>query len=215
MFSLQSFQEQYNPETTPVKIRDKSFQFFIPRDINPFVNQDDIFDRFPLWAKIWEASLVLADYLAGLEPRPNKKILEIGCGLGLVGIIAASFGHRVVMTEVDEHALTFARANILLNHVTNIEVMGLDWTDPMAGESFDTIVGSEIAFRETDFKPLSDLFKTYLGAGGEIVLAEGIRETSLKFMKHLSTDYHISAKKLKLRSHDKEIPIVLARISPK
>lgn len=194
-------------------IRGKSFQFFIPRDLDPFVNDDNIFDKFPLWAKIWEASPVLADYLAGLEPAPEKRFLEIGCGLGVVGIVASAFDHRVVMTEYDEHALNFARANARLNNLPEIEITGLDWSNPHLEDSFDYIVGSEVVFREADFKPLSNLFAAYLKPSGEIILAEGIRETSLKFMKHLSITYSISAKRLILRSKDKEIPIMLSRIT--
>jgi len=215
MFTLKSFQEQYDLETTPITIREKSFKFFIPRDLDLFVNHDDIFNDFPLWAKIWEASAVLADYLAGLKPIPDKRFLEIGCGLGLVGIVASAFGHRVVMTEYDEHALNFARANALRNNISEIEITRLDWFNPQMQELFDCIIGSEIAYREADFKPLSNLFKTYLKPSGEIILAEGIRETSMNFMKHLSPDYSISAKKMVLRSKEKEVPIMLSRITVK
>ena len=215
MFTLKSFQEQYNIETTPITIRGRSFQFFIPRDLEPFVNHDDIFNEFPLWAKIWEASPVLADYLAGLEPVPDKRFLEIGCGLGLVGIVASAFGHRVVMTEYDEHALNFARANAQNNNISEIEITRLDWFNPQMKDLFDYIIGSEIAYREADFKPLSNLFKTYLKPSGEIILAEGIRETSMNFMKHLSPDYNITAKRMVLRSKEKEVPIMLSKMTVK
>jgi predicted nicotinamide N-methyase len=215
MFTLKSFQEQYNLDTTPLTIRERSFQFFVPRDLDAFVNHDDIFHDFPLWAKIWEGSLVLADYLAGLEPVPDKRFLEIGCGLGLVGIAASAFGHRVVMTEYDEHALNFARANAQRNNLPEIEITKLDWFHPQLKESFDCIIGSEIAYREEDFRPLSNLFKNYLKPSGEIILAGGIRETSMNFMKHLSSDYSITAKKMVLRSKEKEIPIMFSRMTMK
>lgn len=215
MFTLKSFQEQYNLETTPITIREKSFQFFVPRDLEAFVNQDDIFDDFPLWAKIWEASLILSDYLAGLKPEPDKRFLEIGCGLGLVGIVASAFGHRVVMTEYYDHALNFARANAQRNNLSAIEITKLDWFDPQLKERFDYITGSEITYSEENFRPLSNLFKTYLKPSGEIILADGIRETSMNFMKQLSSDYKIKAKKMVLRSKEKEIPVMLSRMTVK
>ena len=119
------------------------------------------------------------------------------------------------MTEYDEHALNFARANAQRNNLSEIEITRLNWFNPQIQEQFDYIIGSEITYREEDFRPLSNLFKTYLKPSGEIILAEGIRETSMNFMKHLSPDYSITAKKMVLRSKEKEVPIMLSRMTVK
>jgi tRNA1(Val) A37 N6-methylase TrmN6 len=215
MLSLESFQEKYDTTTSELVIKGRTFRFFMPRALDDFVDQQDIFRDFPLWIKIWEASFVLAEYLAGLDPKAGKKFLEIGCGLGVVGIVASSFGHHVTMTEYNKDALNFARANALLNEASNLEIRVLDWYHPEIEGSFDYIVGSEILYREGDFQPILKLLRTFLKEGGEIILAEGIRKTSMAFMHQMSDYFHITAQKKVLRSHGKEMAIMLCRMKPK
>lgn len=212
MFSLNIFHQKYKTDLTEVKIRDRAFSFFIPRALEPFLDQKDVFHHFPLWAKIWEASVVLADHLASLEPRPGRDLLEIGCGLGLVGIVAASFGHKVTMTEQDPDALNFARANALSNLSPSnppIEIHRLDWNQPLLDRTFDLVVGSEIVYSERDYDPLFRLFKTLLKPGGQIILAEGFRESSFNFFKEMNRSFEMQARKKKIRIPDKEIRIIL------
>jgi hypothetical protein len=76
-------------------------------------------------------------------------------------------------------------------------------------------VGSEILYREDDFQPILKLFRTYLKAGGEIILAEGIRKTSMAFMHQMADYFQIEAKKKILRSKDEEIAIMLCKMKPK
>ena len=51
-----------------------------------------------------ESILVLSGYLAGLPPDVNRRFLEIGAGVGLVSIVAATFGHQITMTEYNSDA---------------------------------------------------------------------------------------------------------------
>ena len=215
MFTLESFQKQYDTTTSELVINGRTFRFFMARTLDDFVDQQDIFQDFPLWIKIWEASFVLAEYLAGLDAIAGKRFLEIGCGLGVVGIVASSFGHHVTMTEYNQDALNFARANALLNEASNLEIRALDWYAPDIEGSFDYIVGSEILFREGDFQPILKLFRTYLKEGGEIILAEGIRKTSMAVMHQMGDYFHIEAQKKVLRSKDKQIATMLCKMKPK
>lgn len=215
MLTLESFQKQYDTTTLELVIKGRTFPFFVARNLDDFVDQQDIFHDFPLWIKIWEASFVLAEYLAGMDADEGKRLLEIGCGIGVVGIVASSFGHHVSMTEYNQDALNFARANALLNKVSNVEIKDLDWYRPEIEGAFDYIVGSEILYRERDFQPIPQLFKTYLKKRGEIILAEGIRKTSMAFMQRMGDSFHITAQKKVLRSKDKEIAIMLCKMKPK
>jgi methylase of polypeptide subunit release factors len=60
---------------------------------------------------------ILSGHLADLSPVVNKRLLEIGGGVGLVSIVAATFGHKITMTEWDPDALNFARANAFSNPI--------------------------------------------------------------------------------------------------
>ncbi len=215
MSFLESFKKKYETDTKEVVIRGRKFSFLVPRSLDRFLDPQDIFHNFPLWSKLWEASIVLADYLAGITANPQKRILEIGCGLGLVGVVAASFGHQVTMTEQNPDALDFARANAEINAPetgSDPEIKALDWNNPRVEGAFDYIVGSEVLYSERDYGPLLDLFKTYLAPGGEIILAEGVRKTSIGFFREMSQILEIGAQKKVLRSREKEIVVIFARM---
>ena len=141
--------------------------------------------------------------------------MEIGCGLGLVGVVAASFGHEVTMTEYDPHALAFARANALLNGLAELKVVPLDWNQPALNETFDLIIGSEIIYHERDFDPIRELFARLLKPGGEVILCAEIRKTNMAFLSLLQNTYAIKARKKTLRSEAKNISVMLCHLSPK
>ncbi|MCP4683087.1 MAG: methyltransferase domain-containing protein [Desulfobacterales bacterium] len=215
MFSLESFYKEYETDTRELKIRERNFNFLVPKSLDKFVDPDDVFHDFPLWSKIWEASMILADHLAGIAVAPEKHYLEIGSGLGLVGIVASSFGHQVTMTEYNADAINFARANAQLNLApedSNLNIMKVDWNRPQLDGLFDCIIGSEVIYNEKDYQSILKLFKTCLKPGGEIILVEGVRKTSMDFFKQMGRFFDIKAQKKVLRSSEKEKRVILAQM---
>ncbi len=212
--ALKEFLSNYATETRNLAVDGKPFNFFVPRDITDFIRQDAPLEQFPLWAKVWEAALVLIDYMARLEPDPQRRILEIGAGLGLAGATAAMLGHRVTITEYNRDALEFIRANCLLNGLGQVEVRHLDWSKPQLASRYDLIIGSEVVYREQDLDCLKNLFDSCLAAGGKVVLAEQIRQTSIDFWRKMEPDYSIRARKLTLKSHQEPVKIALFELEP-
>jgi len=215
MFSLESFHQKYETDTSDLTIKDRDFRFFVPKSLNEFIDPGDLFHDFPLWSKIWEASIILSDYLAGMPVDSKKCFLEIGCGMGVVGVVASAFGHRVTMTEYNPDALNFARANARANLPADdagLEITELDWSKPRLGGLFDYIIGSEVIYKEKDYQPILKLLKTYLRPSGEIILAEGVRKTSIEFFRQMSELFDITAQKKILRSKGEEVRVILAKM---
>ena len=212
MFSLDSFQKEYETDTVDVVVNGRKYYILLPKNIFDFINPNDALREFPLWAKIWQASWVLAGYLAEMPKVAEKKFLEIGAGLGLVSIVAASCGHRITMTELNPDALQFARANAHLNGYPDLNIMKLDWNRPQLREKFDYIVASEISYREEDLLPLLHLFKNSLKSDGEVILAGEMRRMSRDFYKKLETIFKIMIQKKVLRSDNEESNIFLFRM---
>jgi predicted nicotinamide N-methyase len=202
-------------ERKSVVIRGRQFTLLTPKSIEAYINPQDPLQDFPLWAKAWEASWVLAEFLSGLPSDPEKRFLEIGCGLGLVGVVAASFGHKVVMTEHNRDAIGFARLNVELNHCAGVEIIDLDWNNPSLYSQFDWIVGSEVVYHEKDFEPLHNLFERFLKPGGEVILCEGVRRTSLNFFKEMQRHFDLRAQQKSIRSPEKTVPVILCRMKRK
>ena len=215
MFSLDDFYKKYQTNTKNITIGDRRFSILVPKNIEPFVDSEDLLHEFPLWAKIWEASVVLAEHLVGIQADAEFNTLEIGCGLGFVGIVASAFGHNMTITEYGNHALNFARANAQLNRQpgdAELEIKRLDWNKPGIKETFNRIVGSEVIYKKEDYEPILKLFQRYLNEGGEIFLAEGLRETSYEFFRQMSDIFEIEARRKVIRTPEKEIRVILAKM---
>jgi hypothetical protein len=176
---------------------------------------------------IWPATHLLCQHLAGSSTRSSDEdnnsnnnsndhsarhgqlggaemVLELGCGVGLVGITAMKQVHSPLLwvsTDYDQRALDLCRRNFALN---GIEVNGSDdskvWTrtlgwgdqdraEELLGELrrrvneserfFDAVVGADIVYPSTCGKVLDSLFltvDTLLAPGGTFWLSFAARD---------------------------------------
>jgi len=63
-----------------------------------------------------------------MDIRETDRILDIGCGYGPVGIVAADLANRghVLMADINERAVGLAKENLKNNHIENAEVIVSD-----------------------------------------------------------------------------------------
>jgi len=69
----------------------------------------------PYWAYLWSGARALADYLTRWTSLRGRRVLEIGCGLGLPGAVAAAAGADVTFVDGARPALGFVRATLRAN----------------------------------------------------------------------------------------------------
>ena len=76
-----------------------------------------------------------------LLPARGGRVLDLGCGSGVGGLVAAQAGCQVVATDINPAAVRCARINALLNGLDGqIDVRGGDLFAPVVGERFETIL---------------------------------------------------------------------------
>jgi 16S rRNA (guanine1207-N2)-methyltransferase len=71
-------------------------------------------------------------------------VLDVGCGYGAVGIVAAVLNPKlsVIMTDVNMRAVHLARKNVRLNKVSNAEVRYGYFYEPVEGLVFDRVLSN-------------------------------------------------------------------------
>lgn len=62
--------------------------------------------------------------LSQVEFSEDDKVLDLGCGYGIVGILSAKMigGKNVVMTDADSGAVNLSRKNAALNNVEDVKI---------------------------------------------------------------------------------------------
>jgi predicted nicotinamide N-methyase len=137
-------------------------------------------DHIPYWVELWPASLALAQWFAdNPESIRGKRCLDLGCGLGLTALVAASLGAKVVAMDYEWPAVYFARKNTRINHVESPLWVQMDWRRPaLAPSSFDCIWGGDILYEQRFFAPIATLFSTVLAPKGRIILGTPERTVS-------------------------------------
>ena len=141
-------------------------------------------ERYPYWAELWPAAVALSRWFcsAGLESR---RIRELGCGLGLVGITLARLGWRVEATDFVEDALVFTTYNARENRVANrLSVSYLDWSNPV-GRPCDCLVASDVVYEKNNHPYLARVLRTLLLPGGYFYLSDPRRPLARPFVKML------------------------------
>jgi 2-polyprenyl-3-methyl-5-hydroxy-6-metoxy-1,4-benzoquinol methylase len=169
----------------------------------------------PFWAKVWEASFVLAHFLGRQPVVPGRRILEIGAGIGLVGVYAALCGHDITITDNNDDALLFARAQVLLNDCPHVAVRHLDWRTPDLEQPYDVIVGADVVYDRSSYGDLVRFLKMALAPDGIIFLAKNEQFQATAFLSALTEHFEFKQTVQTIRSENRGERISLFAIRPK
>jgi predicted nicotinamide N-methyase len=214
-----TIREQYKVGFEPLQLGGIRLNLLAIEDLEQLLDGKDPLKNvsdFPFWVKLWEAAIVLAQYLAGQQFKEGTTLLELGAGLGAPGLAAAAAGCSVTMTDYENLILDFEKVSAAASGLDNVGFENLDWKNPPEMEKYDIIAGAEILFREEFFEPLLNVMRKAIKPDGVIYLAHDIRRNSLKpFLQMAEAEYNIAASKRTLKSLEDEKVILLNRLTPK
>jgi predicted nicotinamide N-methyase len=142
--------------------------------------------RLPYGIALWPAAIALAHEIAARSVQ-GARVLELGAGTGLPGIVAATLGARVVQTDRNAAALVVCRRNAALNGVV-LEQRAADWTEWRETASYDLIVGADILYAESVHPQLRQIFDTNLAPGGQLLLSDPFRPRTFELMEAMAAD---------------------------
>jgi SAM-dependent methyltransferase len=109
------------------------------------------------------AAEFLLDSLAGLQrPVRRGRLLDLGCGCGVLGLAVAPRFEEVLGTDIVERCLSFARLNAALNRADNCRFQYSDLYADVEG-TFDVIIANP----PCTWTPEGERPATYADGGGE------------------------------------------------
>ncbi|MBI4773966.1 MAG: methyltransferase domain-containing protein [Deltaproteobacteria bacterium] len=205
---------KYETTTTDIRVADKSLTFLQIRNMDAVIGEllkpgKKGEGERPFWAKIWESSVLLAHLLSMLPVKSDASMLEIGCGMGVAGLFASAFGHDTILTDINEDALAFARANAALNGLEDTRIVRLDWGSDRLERRFDMIFGSDVLYTDGSYGLLIEFLKAHLKPDGKVVLAVSGFISAATFFKEAEPVFKIGKKTYALRSDTRSHSIFL------
>ena len=161
-----------------IRIADDTFEIAALKDAAALLDDAEVVrecektDRLPYGFELWPAALMLAEHLYRGEPGRGRRVIELGCGVGLVSIAAARRGWRVLTTDCDPVPLQFAEFNAAANTVDVEGYQLLDWHNPPSGPRFARVLAADVLYQRCDHTPILNCIEALLEEDGLAILAD-------------------------------------------
>ena len=144
-------------------------------------------ERLPYWAELWPSGHVLAEELA-LRDLSDTRVLELGCGLGLPSLVAASRGAEATATDWYPEALAHVGRNATEAGI-EIQTVPLDWFNPspeiLDAGPFDLVIGADVLYEDRNGEALLRLLPQLLGPFGEALITDPRRPNASTLLRPL------------------------------
>jgi predicted nicotinamide N-methyase len=112
----------------------------------------------PYWSVLWRSGVALAREL-DRAPLAGRRVVELGCGLGVPSIAAARAGASVLATDAAGEALALVARNAAANGV-EVETAVADWRRPrtlLERAPFDLAVAADVLYERPSVATLLEL----------------------------------------------------------
>jgi predicted nicotinamide N-methyase len=169
----------YTVHTSTVTIGGSEFRIRALSDKQQFSDPDGEAERagissaaWPIFGVLWPAGVVLAEEMSGF-PIAGKRILEVGCGLGLSSLVLQRRGADI--TASDHHPLAgeFLAANAALNALAPPVFRIAQWSgpNPELGR-FDLIIGGDVLYESEHVPLLAGFIGLHACAQAEVLISD-------------------------------------------
>jgi len=183
--TLDDLNAQFDVVQTDIRIGPRMVTLHHPRDADDLIDEAAfaIDERLPYWADVWPSARVLAERL--LTTRVDeRRLLEIGCGSGLVSVAAAIAGFDVTSTDYYDEALRFTALNVLVNTGVLIDTRAADWRRfPHDIGRFDLVVASDVLYEPEHASLVAAVIDRTLTARGSAMIADPGRLAAPQFVE--------------------------------
>jgi predicted nicotinamide N-methyase len=175
------------------------------RDISietPLDKRDDESLGWGYWNRIWPSEVALSECLIHRffpSKMAGAKVLEIGCGTGLAGVVAAQLGAFTMFSDMVPITLKAVKETCQLNHISNFDTCTLDWSEKIESkEHYDVVLGSEVFYDEEILANISHVLEQVLASEGKGMFCDpnrlGLDTIELRFQEK----FNLSVEKIPL-----------------
>jgi predicted nicotinamide N-methyase len=127
---------------------------------------------WPIFGVLWPSSLVLAHFMDDFEAG-KKRILEVGCGMGLASLLLNKQSADITATDYHPEAQKFLQRNARLNEGDEIAFEQVDWADKKESLGlFDVIIGSDLLYEDEHIELLANFIDNHANPNCEVIIVD-------------------------------------------
>lgn len=177
-------ERRFRTTTRTVQIGGRDIELLSPANADDLISEDDYVkdERLPYWADLWPSARILAGEVRTMR-LAGERVIELGCGLGLVAIGAALAGAEVTATDYYDDAILFASLNVAETTGRTIAARMVDWSAmPADLGRFDVVLTSDVLYEPRYASLVARAIAATLVRGGEAIVADPGRIACADFL---------------------------------
>jgi len=186
-----------------VRIGGRSITLLRPRVADALLDEEafEHEEFLPYWAELWPSALALGREVARLD-LDGRRVLELGCGLGLPSIVAALGGAHVLASDWSPDAVEVAARNAERNGA-ELETAVAAWGAASAlvdAAPWDLVLGADLLYERRNVEQLVALLPRL---GDDVLLSEPGRPFESTFLERARETWTIDSRPVggRLRIH--------------
>jgi 16S rRNA (guanine1207-N2)-methyltransferase len=124
----------------------------------------------------------------------EDRILDMGCGYGVIGLVAARLASRgkVVMVDINERAIALAKENALRNHIFNATIIQSDLYTNIPSQRFTKIITNPpIRAGKQVVHHIYEEAKNWLEQSGQLWIVIQKKQGAASTLKTLEESYRL------------------------
>ncbi len=162
------------------------------RDNLQYEDKDDVACKlgigsanWPIFGVLWASSEILARIMHTYEIK-GKRILEVGCGIGLASLVLNKRLADITATDYHPEVEKYLLINTELNNSNMIPFIRTDWDDKETELGlFDMIIGSDLLYESGQADSLSGFIHQHAKPKCEVLLIDPGRKHHARFSKNM------------------------------
>ena len=139
--------------------------------------------QWSLFGQLWPAGRLLAQAVQRFDIA-GKRILELGCGIGLASLVLQRRGADIVASDAHPLPEVFLAYNAALNGLPALHFRRLQWHAPLPTLGrFDAIIASDVLYERGSAELLDGVIERHALPAAEILLTDPGRGNSNRFSR--------------------------------
>lgn len=140
-----------------------------------------------LFGVVWASGRVLAQLMRE-QIVDGKRVLEVGCGIGLASLVLNSRHADITATDHHPEAEAFLAENVRINRGRSIPFVRAGWADADCGLGrFDLVIGSDLLYEHAHVELLAAFIERHARPSCEVVMVDPGRGHHARFSRCMMT----------------------------